>query len=383
MPTPPNHHIRETGDDVPSRRFLQHDEVGPAMTRRRIVWGLGIGLALLAGGHTLLWRWGEQQMERAMAVQFAQWRAQGWTVRAGTPQRTGWPLNVRLEVPDLALSGRFGPPGGIAWQAEAVALDVGLLHPRTLVIDILGQQHLRIGPGPEIPLTAQSARAMVALVPGVPPHDLEVALVGLRAGPPGAELTAARATLRLAEQLGAASGEAAISVALRAEELTLPPAPGGSAWALGDRVAAVTLDGAVTGPLSTLPDPQARAEAWRDAGGTLALRKIALRWGALNLHGSATLALDGELQPMGTANIRATGQGETLDALAAGHVVAPRVAQAAKAVLALMARTPPDGGPASVELPLALQDSTLSMGRIPLVHLPHLRWPQLIWSDAP
>lgn len=350
--------------------------------RRLAAWAL-LAAALLLGADTLLWRWGAAQMERALAVQFAQWRAQGWTVSAGTPMRGGWPLHATLSVPELALSGRFGPPGGIAWSARMVTLDIGLLHPRTLAVEIGGEQRLRVGPGPEIPLLAETARAVVTLTPGVPPHELDVALTGLRAGPPGAALTAARAMLHLADQPGAAAGEAAVSVSLQAEDVALPVAPGGRVWALGDRIAALTLDGAITGPLSSLADPQARAAAWRDGGDTLALHRLALRWGALDLTGTATLALDEALQPMGTATIRATGQGETLDALAAAHVVAPTVAQTAKAVLALMARTPPGGGPASVEVPLALQDRTLSMGRIPLLHLPHLLWPQLVWSDAP
>ena len=50
-----------------------------------------------------------------------------------------------------------------------------------------------------------------------------------------------------------------------------------------------------------------------------------------------------------------------------------RSAMAAGAVLALMARPQPSGPPV-VEVPLSLQDRTLSLGRIPLLRLPELVW---------
>ena len=46
---------------------------------------------------------------------------------------------------------------------------------------------------------------------------------------------------------------------------------------------------------------------------------------------------------------------------------------AAGAVLGLMARPQPSGPPV-VEVPLSLQDRTLSLGRIPLLRLPELVW---------
>ncbi|OJY73185.1 MAG: hypothetical protein BGP12_08770 [Rhodospirillales bacterium 70-18] len=341
-----------------------------------------LAVLLLVGGHALLWRWAEQQMEHGLAVQVAQWRSRGWTVAVGTPAWGGWPLHARLTVPDVALSGSGGPPGGVAWTAQRVVLDVALVHPRTLVVDIAGRQSLRLGPGPALAFTAASAEARVPLVPGVPPHSIDLVVAGWQTEPPAARLTAARVSLHLEEQPGAAQGEPAVSAVLDAADITLPPAGAGRTWALGEHIASVAVEAALTGPLSRLPDPQARAEAWRDAGGTVAVRRLALRWGKLDLDGTATLALDEALQPMGTATVRMSGQAETLDALAGAHVLAPAAAQAAKAVLALLARTPPGGGRPEVAVPLALQDRVLTMGRIPLLRLPLLLWPQLVWSTA-
>lgn len=340
-------------------------------------------VALLAGGHFLLWRWAEIQLEQGLAQQIGMWRAQGWRVATGTPVRGGWPLHARLSVPTVALAGAFGPPGGIAWSAPRVVLDVALLRPHQLVVEIAGEQHLRIGPGPAIPVQAEQARTVIPLEPGVPPTGLDLTLIGLRVGPPGAALRAAHATLGLSEPPAATPGAPALSVVLQADAVTLPPAPGGASWALGGTIASLSLAADVNGPLSAIADPQARAEAWRDGGGTVAVRRLALRWGPLDLDGTATLGLDGALQPIGTAQLRLIGQAQTLDALAAGHVLAPQVARAAKAVLALMAQTPKAGGPPEVDVPLALRDRTLTMGRIPLLRLPQLLWPNLVWSTAP
>jgi len=333
-------------------------------------------LALLAGGHFLLWRWAEAQLQQGLAQQIGIWQARGWRVTHGTPERGGWPLHARLTVPTVALAGAVGPPGGVAWSAPLVVLDVALRHPHRLVVEIEGRQLLRIGPGPAIPVQAEQARAVIPLEPGVPPDRLDLALTGLRAGPPGRQVQAAQATLSLVEQ-------SSPSVALTAEALTLPPAPGGAAWALGEHIASLALAADVIGPLSAAPDPQARAEAWRDGGGKLVLRRLALRWGPLDLAGSATLTLDGALQPIGTAQLRLIGQAQTLDALAAGHVVTSQAARAAKAVLALMAQAPKAGGPPEVDVPLVLRDRVLTMGRIPLLRLPQLLWPDLVWSTAP
>jgi hypothetical protein len=102
-----------------------------------------------------------------------------------------------------------------------------------------------------------------------------------------------------------------------------------------------------------------------------------LDWGKLSFRGSATIALDDKLQPMGTATARITGHGEALDALVAANLLPPRTALAAKAILGLLGKKQDDGPPV-VEVPLTLQDRTLQLGRIPLARLP-----QIVWPSAP
>jgi len=98
-------------------------------------------------------------------------------------------------------------------------------------------------------------------------------------------------------------------------------------------------------------------------------------WGPFGLTSSATLALDDQLQPMGSGSGRLAGYAETLDRLAAGGILTKSAATAAKAVLSLMAGTGDGDVPSEVDVPLTLQYRTLSMRQVPLARLPELDWP--------
>ncbi len=75
----------------------------------------------------------------------------------------------------------------------------------------------------------------------------------------------------------------------------------------------------MNGPLPQARDITRWAEAWRDGGGSLEITHLTMGWGPLGLTSSATLALDDQLQPMGSGNARIVGYAETLDRLAAAR----------------------------------------------------------------
>ncbi len=352
--------------------------VGRTRGRGRGV-ALWLAVLLLAGvaGHALLWRWAEQRLQQGFDEWAAGRRSQGWTVRAGEAVRAGWPLAARLVVKQVAVEGgQSSIPGGFAWGAEHVTLSLALLQPRDLAVTPDGAQHLRLGGLPDVRYTADSLRIDVPLDPGVPAHAADLAASGLRAGLPGSPegggLTVGLLRAHAEMHPGAAEGEPALALQGSAEAIVLPP---GLPWALGGRLSSVSLDGVLTGPLPRSPALAQRATAWRDGGGTLEIQRLALGWGPLGLTASATLALDQRLQPMGTGTARIIGYAETLDALAAGGAINPRAALAAKAIGGLIAAMPQGGGPAEIEVPLTLQDRSLSIRQIPLARLPPLQWP--------
>lgn len=356
---------------------------GPAGAARRLrrstvaLW-LAASVLAVAAGHFVYWRWATERLESGFATWAAARRTEGWTVRADPPRRGGWPLATVLTIPRFAVAGgQPDIPGGLAWSVDRLTLTVALLHPHSLSIGADGQQRLRLGAWPEIPYTADRLRAEVPLEPGLPTHSAELDGAGLRAGLPtgpdaAGALTAGRLRFHLDRRPAAPQGEPALAVSGTVEDVRLPL---DLTWTLGGRIASLALDGALDGPLPRRPGLARRAVAWRDGGGSLEIQRLALDWGPLALTGSATMALDAQLQPMGTGTARIVGYAETLDALAGAGAIRPGVATAAKAVAALIASPAEAGGPAAIEVPLTLQGRTLLIRQIPLARMPELIWP--------
>ncbi len=324
----------------------------------RLSIGLLALLALLGGASFMLWRWAEGELERGFANWRAQATTQGLAVAAGDISRGGWPFFAELSVADFSISGAAG------YTAQRIVLR---LDPRTpALLHVLGEgtQLLRLGTAPPLPFAAER---LALTIPLVQPTSAALEGKNLTFAAPYEGLT-----------VGLLEGEADWSAAkgtdlrLSTEAITLPDSMHA---ALGPHIASATAEGIFAGRVpADATTAVAAAKAWRDSGGAVDLSRIAMGWGPLGVSGSARLTLDAALQPEATANLRLIGMEETLAALAAGHAIARRAAQAAKAVVGLMAHAPDGGGVPGVEVPLTLHDGTLSLGMIPLATLPKLDW---------
>ena len=336
-----------------------------------------VPLVAAAIGHTLLWRWAEQRLRSGFDAWAAERRGQGWLVRSGEPVAAGWPLAARLVVKQIVVEGaKADIPDGFSWSAERVTLAVALLQPRLLTILPDGEQRFRLSRLPDIPYTADRLSIEVPLEPGVRAQVADVSASTLRAGIPGGRdasvLTVGLLRAHVEHRPAALAGEAALAIQASAEAIALPS---GLPWALGGRISSASIEGALSGPVSRAPALAQRAAAWRDGGGTLEVQRFALGWVPLGVTGSATLTLDSRLQPMGTGDARIVGYAEALDGLASGGAITSRTALAIKALAGLIAATPDTGGPPQVEVPVTLQDRTLSIRQIPLARMPTLAWP--------
>ncbi len=227
-----------------------------------------------------------------------------------------------------------------------------------------------------VPFAADRLEAVLPLERGVPPRMADVLVERLRAGTPDGVLEARRARLSLAGRITATDAEPALLLSFSSDGLVLPP------WqqvpavaALGRYIERLSLEAVISGPLPPPAPPAPRAEAWRDAGGSVELRSLSLLWGPLRSDAAMTLSLDEALQPMGAGTLLVAGGPEALDAMAAAGLVGRRAAGTAKAVLALMARVPDGGGPPEVEVPVTIENSTLAIARIPLARIAPLAWP--------
>ncbi|PWC28978.1 DUF2125 domain-containing protein [Teichococcus aestuarii] len=337
--------------------------------RHRAGWwllGLALPLALLGAGHAVLWRLAAQRLEAGFHAWAEARRAQGWQVAHGPPSPGGWPLAATLALP----APRVAVPGAAGWQAEALMLRVRLLRPGTLEAEPEGRQSLRLG-GAILPFAAGRILATLPLEAGRAPDRATVTATQLRIGT-GAEATAVEAaSAHLATAPDAREGEAALTLSLSLDGVMLP-----LATPLGRQVEAATLEAVMTGPLpgpSLLP---ARAMQWRDSGGALEVRALTLRAGEVAASAAATLVLDAALQPMGAGTLRIAGAPRLLEALGAAGLVPPRTATLARGLLPLLSRPDPETGQPTLEVPVTLENRTLSAARIPLARLPALALPE-------
>jgi hypothetical protein len=345
------------------------------MSRRLVIVLLGL-VALLLFGSFAAWRWAEGRMAEGYAAWTQAMVADGWTVHGGTTAWSGWPLAVDYSVADFSMASADGEiPGGAAYSAARLTLHLDLLHPAAAQVIGEGQQSVRLGPTQALPFTAGRFVVTIPLTQGTPPSRAALDAAGLHFTAPADGLTIG--LLEGEADWAGAAGKAPHSTSLRisAEAITLPPPPAPQA-ALGPHIASATVEGTLSGTLPLeAPNPAAAAAAWRESGGKLELRRIAVGWGPLGLTGSASLTLDADLQPDATATLRLVGMQETLTTLAAAHVITTRAAGAAKAVAGLLANAPEGGGAPGVEVPVTLHDRTLSLGMIPLTTVEKLSWP--------
>lgn len=346
---------------------------------RRRLWILLLAVpVLLAGAHYAYWRISADRLEKGLAIWVTQRTRAGWSVATGVPVRGGYPMAATLTVPEVSLhTDTADLPGGLTWNAERVVLRVALWQPRLLNIAAAGAQRLRLAEGPDIPFRADKMRLVFPLEPGIPRWS-DLTIAQLRAGMPAGD-TAVGLTvgdLRAHGDLrpAAPQGEAAITFAVHAEAVHLPSHLN---WALGPDVTWADLNGTVGGPLPRGGSPAQAARQWRDGGGTVEISDLHMLWGPLDLDTSATLALDEQLQPMGTGSARMKGQAEALEALVKAGALTPRVAQLTKTMIALFAAPHAEAsdGDEAVEIPFTLQDRRLFTRQLPLARLPVLSWP--------
>lgn len=345
--------------------------------RRWLIPFLG-AIVVLAIGYAGLWLWAEHELGRGFSRWAAAGRSSGWQISCAPPRHGTSPLAATLVVPDLTVAGGDDQiPGGLAWHAERVVIEVSLLHPRVVVVRAHGAERLRFSGLPDVPFTANDLHALVPLQLGEPPRRVDIEAANLSAGAPasdGSGLSVTHLELHVQWPQQEQGLQPSFAVAMRASDLVLP---GRAQWPLGPHVALVTGDAAFNGQMPRAYTLAERAAAWRDAGGQLRAQRVTLTWGALNLSGNATLSLDHGLQPTGSGTARVVDPSETLNALAAHGVITRRAAFAANAVLALMEHVPEGGGSPVVEIPVTVQDRTLSVGNIPLAKLPEIVWPDL------
>ena len=346
------------------------------MMRRRF-WVIIVAIAVvLLAAETIYWRITAERLRSGYQAWATEQASRGWRVDSGRPSIGGWPASAVVTVPNLTLR-HTGPtvPGYVNLASAAVNLSVSLSDPTMLGLSLTGPLHVRATNLPDVIVTSQQTVASMPLRQ-TGPQSLALHARGLRLDPASGAwhitIGLLNAAAQIADTAVADRARPTATFAISSEAIALPAAV---KWPLGTNISSLSANGTMLGPLPDTRNITRWAEAWRNDGGSLAITHLAMGWGPLGLTSSATLALDDQLQPMGSGNARIVGYAQTLDRLAATGMLTKAAATAATAVLSLMAGTSDTDQPSSVDVPLTLQYRTLSIRQVPLLRLPELDWP--------
>ena len=348
----------------------------PRGRRAGIIWGmrrLGIVtfvlLLVLFGGYSAVWfvvadriaegvrRWADQALARNLDLSWQSLRVAGYPlayqIELGEARLRDTTSGRALELRTPVVSASARPWNFRLWEVSAPAGLAAIAGPAD---------------APVATLTARAAEGQVTLTAE---RRTDVRL-GLEdpALVAGGRLAAREATLALSvpEEPPRTHREPAFSLALDLRDVDLPavPAP------LRDRVDEIALDLRVMGAIPDAP-PRRAAEAWRDAGGTIELDGLAVRWGELGFTGSGTVALDSDMQPEVAFSGSVQGYNELMAAFGEAGLLRAGDARLARLALSILAKPGPNGKP-QIATSFAIQNGEMFLGPAKLGKAPHIAW---------
>jgi hypothetical protein len=338
--------------------------------RRSTVFGLiGAVLVIGIGAYTAYWwiaagkiadaasDWARQAHERQLDVS---WQA----IRVA-----GYPFSFRLELTDAVVGDKAASPP-TELRAPQISASIWPWNFHDISLGAPGGLAILVGPT-QTPLARLGAARAEGTVAAASDGS---AIVWLTLHQPKAEagvaLSArtARAWVIVPSHPPESHTEPAIGVAGLIDDLALPAAPPELSKTVDQVGFGITLMGAL--PSGSLK--QAAAQ-WRDSGGTLELDHLDLRWGAVGVTASGTLALDSDLQPIGGFSGAISGYDQLMNTLVAAGRVKPGDARIARLALALLAKAGPDGRP-EISTSFAIQNGEMLLGPAKLGKAPRIDW---------
>jgi hypothetical protein len=327
-------------------------------------------LLVIAGAYAGYWYAVAGQIEDGVVAWAQSSRADKIDVSWRNIRVTGFPGAFRVELetallrddavtpsPEIrmpSISGTARPWNFADWRLNA---------PRGLTAEIA-----RIGERVPAKLSAQSAEGTVSVDPaGGWTTRLRLQSPVVEAGP---RIRVNTVDVSVAMPLKPPTRErnAKLVLTLDARDVELPVAIG----PLGDRIDEFDLGGTIKGPIPSGKLSEALA-VWRDAGGTIELDKLHLRWGTLGATASGTMTLDQELQPSGALSGAVSGYDQILVALAESGQMRATDAGLARIALGLLAKPGPDGKP-EVKTAFAIRNGQMFLGPARLGKAPRFSW---------
>jgi hypothetical protein len=337
---------------------------------RRLGIAVAVFLLLAFGAYTAFWFYVAGRIDDGLGQWADTMRAQNLDFAWRETRISGYPLAFRIELSDALLRETAARPGG-ELRVPLLSASTAPWSFRTWRLVAPSGLSATAGPpgAPVATLEAGAATGSVVLGEG---HsmtlDLDLQAPVLDAG---VRVAARNAVLRLTvpEHPPQTHAEPTAAIGLHLQDVTVPglPAP------LDNPLDDVELKTTLMGPVPPGP-PRAAAQAWRDAGGTLELDRLAIRAGALALSGSGTMALDPQLQPEAAFSGTIEGADELLAALVQAGRLRANDAGLARLALAMLAKPGTNGRP-QISTSFTIQDGQMRLGPVNLGKAPRLVWP--------
>jgi hypothetical protein len=336
--------------------------------RRPTLFGLVI-VVLLLGAYTVYWFIAAGRIEDGIAAWAGSLRRQNLDLTWSAIRTGGFPFAFDVRLSDAKLRNTVASPGG-ELNAPALAASARPWNFNDWRLSAPNGLNAHVGP-PERPLVKVAAQAATGAVS-----------VGGE-GNAAVWLTLNQATAELPEHLSAETAHLWAIVPRKPPQEHTDPALGIAADLHGLSIAVMpspfrgaaddlTFGATVLGAFPAAPLRQAAA-AWRDSGGTVELDHFTLRWGGLAVHGSGTLALGPDMQPIGAFSGGVSGFDELINALAAAGQLRMGDITIARIGLAALARPGPNGRP-EISTSFTIQNGEMHLGPLKLGPVPRINW---------
>ncbi|HLN25576.1 MAG TPA: DUF2125 domain-containing protein [Patescibacteria group bacterium] len=332
--------------------------------RARLLQLTAAALLLLAvGGYSLWW----VQLAHSLRDGAVRWiearNASGWTITTGEIGIGGYPLAIRLTLPQPSVTDH----GGNRWQGPAIIATIKPWAPNLPHLDASGHHVLTPAGTPPLVLSADSATADLVIDAGGIVDTVSIVIADASAE--GAALGRLTATLRRLAPGKVDYTVASLGLSAEIDRLMLPETP---RMVLGHSLTHAKLEARVMGSIPPGPLKPALA-AWSGDGGIVQIDGLSLDWPPLGLSGKGTLALDRDMQPILASTCTLRGLFEAIDTLTRAGTVRAKDAGLAKIVLGLLSRPAADGVQ-ELTVPLTVQNRTLFVGPAGLLKIPQMNW---------
>jgi len=181
-------------------------------------------------------------------------------------------------------------------------------------------------------------------------------------------VSSAQATITAPPKPSGRHTEPVTVLAVEASQIKLPAAVGPLGEVVDELAFGATVKGTI--PNGKVADAVA---AWRDAGGTIDLDDLRLKWGALGATATGTITLDQELQPIGGFSGAVQGYDQILATLVQAGQMRATDAGLARIALTMLAKTGPDGKP-EIRTAFTIQNGQMFLGPAKLGRAPRITW---------